>query len=62
LGIGLLTGGAWLIGTASGTRSLLQAVSAWTPVKIDVGRLSGRLADELFLEGVNVSWPQGEAV
>jgi translocation and assembly module TamB len=60
--IALLTGGAWLFGTASGTRSLLHAVSAWTPVTIDVGGLSGRLADELVFEGVKVSWPQGEAV
>ncbi|ALC15974.1 autotransporter secretion inner membrane protein TamB [Desulfuromonas soudanensis] len=61
VGLALLTGGAWLVGTTNGTRTLLRAVSLWTPLKIDAGSVSGRLADELLLENVRVNWPRGEA-
>jgi translocation and assembly module TamB len=57
----LFTCGAWLFGTTNGTRALLRAVSFWTPLKIDAGSVSGRLADELLLEKVQVNWPRGEA-
>jgi len=59
--LALLTGGAWIFGTTNGTRVLLHAISLWTPLKIDAGSVSGRLADELLLEKVQVNWPRGEA-
>ena len=61
LGLALLGGGAWLIGTDSGARALLAGVSRWSPLTIEVDALTGRLVDELRLDGVRLRWPGGEA-
>jgi translocation and assembly module TamB len=49
----------WLLGTPEGARWLLGAISRWSPVKIEAERVSGRIVDELHLEGVNIDWPEG---
>ena len=61
LGLALLGGGVWLISTASGARALLSGISRWSPLTIEVDTLSGRLTDELRLDGVRLRWPGGEA-
>ena len=61
LGLALLGGGAWLVGTNSGARALLAGVNRWSPLMIEVHTLSGRLVDELQLDGVRLRWPGGEA-
>lgn len=58
--LAFVSGGVWLFSTTAGARSLLTAVSSWTPLKIEVAALSGRLADELRLEGVVLRWPGGK--
>ena len=50
----------WMLGTPGGARWLLGAVSRWTQVKINAEKVTGRIADELQLEGVEVHWPEGE--
>jgi translocation and assembly module TamB len=61
LGLVLVAGGVWLTGTASGARALLAGVSRWSPLTIEVDTLSGRLVDELRLDGVRLRWPDGTA-
>jgi translocation and assembly module TamB len=61
LGLALVGGGAWLVGTDAGARALFAGVSRWSPLTIEVEALSGRLADELHLDGVRLRWPGGEA-
>ncbi|MDZ4183492.1 MAG: translocation/assembly module TamB domain-containing protein [Desulfuromonadales bacterium] len=57
----LFGAGAWLVGSDSGSRALLAGVNRWTPLTIEVETLSGRLMDELRLDGVRLRWPGGEA-
>lgn len=61
IGLALLGGGAWLVGTESGARALFAGVSRWSPLAIEIDLLSGRLIDELHLDGVRLYWPDGEA-
>jgi len=49
----------WLLGTPEGARWLLRMVSRWSSVKIEAERVSGRIVDELHLEGINIYWPEG---
>jgi len=49
----------WLLGTSEGARWLLRMVSRWSSVKIEAERVSGRIVDELRLEGMNIYWPEG---
>jgi translocation and assembly module TamB len=49
----------WLLGTSEGARWLLRMVSRWSSVKIEAERVSGRIVDELHLEGINIYWPEG---
>jgi translocation and assembly module TamB len=49
----------WLLGTTEGARWLLGVISRWSPVKIEAERVSGRIVDELHLEGINIDWPEG---
>jgi translocation and assembly module TamB len=49
----------WLLGTPEGARWLLRMVSRWSSVKIETERVSGRIAGELHLEGINIYWPEG---
>jgi translocation and assembly module TamB len=57
----LLGVGTWLVGSDAGGRALLAGVNRWTPLTIEVKMLSGRLIDELRLDGVRLRWPGGEA-
>ena len=50
----------WAWNSAEGTRLLLKTVSFFSPVRIDVEKIQGRLRDELTLQGVNIRWAQGE--
>jgi hypothetical protein len=42
----------WLCGTTAGARWLLASVSRYTPLKLTVGSVEGRLSDRLRLTGV----------
>ena len=53
--------GFWLVGSDAGSRALLAGVNRWSPLTIEVETLSGRLIDELRLDGVRLRWPGGEA-
>lgn len=57
--VGLAWAAIWLLGTPEGARWLLEAISRWSPVKIKAERVSGRIVDELHLEGVNIYWAEG---
>ena len=61
LALVLLGAGAWLVGSDSGGRALLAGVNRWSPLTIEIETLSGRLIDELRLDGVRLRWPGGEA-
>jgi translocation and assembly module TamB len=60
LGFVVIGGGAWLVGTDSGARALLDGVTRWSSVKIEVDSVSGRLVDELRLDGMRLRWTGGE--
>ena len=57
----LLGGGAWLVSTDAGARALLAGINRWSPLTIEVDTLSGRLIDELRLDGMRLRWTGGEA-
>ncbi len=57
----LVIGLLWLLWTPSGARTVLGAVSRFSALEIEAGEVSGRLADELRLDGALVTWPDGEA-
>ncbi|WP_298038533.1 translocation/assembly module TamB domain-containing protein [uncultured Desulfuromonas sp.] len=62
LGVILLAGAAtWVLGTSSGARWLLGAISGLAPVGVEARQVEGRIAGDLRLEGFGVSWPGGEA-
>jgi translocation and assembly module TamB len=50
----------WALNTPEGTRILLKTISAFSPVRIEAREISGRLRDELKMQGLRVWWPQGE--
>lgn len=49
---------AWLVGTPSGARTLLDLASRFTPFSIEAERVEGSLARDLQLEGVRLTMPQ----
>ncbi len=51
----------WVLGTSTGAGWLLRNLSRWTPVAVEVEEVNGRLAGNLYLENVQVHWPQGTA-
>jgi translocation and assembly module TamB len=57
--VGFTWAAVWLLGTTEGARWLLGAISRWSPVKIEAERVSGRIVDELHMEGINIFWPEG---
>ncbi|WP_432823009.1 translocation/assembly module TamB domain-containing protein [Trichloromonas sp.] len=54
--------GLWLVWSPSGSAWLLAALFERSPVEISADHISGRLADELQLDGLRVHWPGGTAV
>jgi len=50
----------WLLGTTSGARCLLDAVSRHTDIKISAGKIEGKVAGALHLENTDIQWPQGK--
>jgi translocation and assembly module TamB len=61
VGLVLMGGATWLVSTDSGARALLAGVTRWSSVKIEAASVSGRLVDELRLDGMRLRWPGGEA-
>jgi len=51
----------WLFCAASGARLVLQTLFRLLPVTVEAERITGRLAGDLTLEGVRVTWEDGEA-
>jgi autotransporter translocation and assembly factor TamB len=49
----------WALRTTEGSRVLLKVFSLVSPWKIEAREISGRLGDELRLEGVEVHWSHG---
>jgi translocation and assembly module TamB len=58
--LGMVLAATWLLGTPGGTRWLLRGISYWASVDIKAEKITGRLLDDLHLEGVRVGWPEGE--
>jgi len=52
---------AWLVYTTSGSRLVVTTLLRWMPVTVEAERITGQLANELTLEGVRATWPDGEA-
>ena len=52
---------AWLVYTTSGSRLVVTTLLRWMPVTVEAERITGQLANELTLEGVHATWPNGEA-
>jgi translocation and assembly module TamB len=52
---------AWLVCTPSGSRLVVTTLFRWMPVTVEAERVTGQLSNELTLEGVRASWPNGEA-
>ena len=50
----------WAWNSPEGTRLLLKTVSYFSPVRIDVGEVQGRLRDDLDLRRVVIRWAEGE--
>ena len=50
----------WALNTPEGTRALLKTISTLTPLEIDTQEISGRLMDDLKIQGLQIRWPQGE--
>jgi translocation and assembly module TamB len=51
----------WLMTTSGGARWVLTIISRWTPVTIEAQKISGQLGHQLKMEGLQLSWPQGDA-
>ena len=58
--LGIVLAVSWLLGTPGGTRWFLRGISYWASVDIKAEKITGRLLDDLHLEEVSVSWPEGE--
>jgi translocation and assembly module TamB len=52
---------AWLVCTTSGSRLVVTTLFRWMPVTVEAEHITGQLANELTLEGVRATWPNGEA-
>ncbi len=52
---------AWLVYTTSGSRLVVTTLFRWMPVTVEAESITGQLANELTLEGVHATWPNGEA-
>ncbi len=52
---------AWLFCTPSGTRLVLETLFRSMPITVEAERITGRLADDITLEGVRATWEHGEA-
>lgn len=50
----------WLMTTEEGARWVLANLSRWTSVRIEAEKISGQLGHLLTLEGLQLSWAQGE--
>lgn len=50
----------WLMTTPEGARWVLSSISRWTPVTIEAQKISGQLGHHLTLEGLRLSWAQGQ--
>jgi len=57
---GLISLVIWAWNSPEGTRLLLKTVSYFSPVRIDVGEVQGRLRDDLELRRVIIRWAEGE--
>lgn len=49
----------WLLATTAGARWVSAELVRHSPLPLVVGKVEGRLCDELRLEGVQVEWPTG---
>lgn len=58
--LGLIAGTAWLLGTTSGARFLLQQITARSGGTLTVGAIQGRLADELRAHSITLTYSTGE--
>ncbi|GEM_PF-5000245 len=51
--------GIWVLRSTAGAIWLLEAVANATELQITSGRIEGRLADELMVDDLLISWPNG---
>jgi autotransporter translocation and assembly factor TamB len=57
--LGVVVGSAWwFLYTAQGARFFLDSLSRFAPVEITAGKVTGRLADRLELDNLQVRIPQ----